>query len=349
MSSNNYSHLNELSQLRFLVVDEADRMIKQGSFPQLKQIFEVINQANPPPEDPNELEDGSDDDEEDDEDRLKSLQGIRGEAKVVMLDDSILAAIERERRGDTPKPMEMEDDEYLEQLEAADDESESEEEKEERVHRQTFVYSATLTLPTSTHHLIKKDHSKKSSKKNKKKQLSVDGAIAEMLDLAGAMGETKVVDLSNLIPEGKSQQSKKSAKDKKTEKDDSSKSDRAKKPPSIAARLPPGLSLGEIRCAQRHKDSHLYAYLVTTHQGASGPCLVFCNSIAGVRRVGETLQTLGLPVKMLHAQMAQVSVNIRNSCSMKGSEEENKPEKPLVSQPCCANPLDKMAMRLPVG
>lgn len=317
MSSNNYSHLNELSQLRFLVVDEADRMIKQGNFPQLKQIFEVINLANPPPENPNEMEDESD--EDDDDDRLKSLQGVRGEAKVVMLDDSILAAIERERSGNksTPKPMEMEDDEYLEQLEADDNENDSdveeeEEEEEEPVHRQTFVYSATLTLPTSTHHLIKKDHSKKSSKrgkKGKKQPSTVDGAIAEILDLAGAMGEMKVVDLSNLIPEGKSQQSKKSAKDKNEDKETVSKSKDVKrqKPSSMAARLPPGLKLGEIRCAQRHKDGHLYGYLVTTQQGSSGPCLVFCNSIAAVRRVGETLQTLGLPVKMLHAQMAQVS------------------------------------------
>lgn len=315
MSRNEYSHLNELSQLRFLVIDEADRMIKQGSFPQLKQIFEVINHANPPLEDSNEMEDESDDDE-DDEDRLRSLQGVKGEAKVVMLNDSILAAIERERSGEksAPKPMEMEDDEYLEQIEDVDSENDSEEEEEERVHRQTFVYSATLTLPTSTHHLIKKDPSKKTSskksKKGKRPPLTVDGAITEMLDLAGAMGEMKVVDLSNLIPEGQSQQSKKSAKDKQSDKKDAAfKSDDAKKkPPSMAARLPPGLTLGEIRCAQRHKDSHLYGYLVTTHQGSSGPCLVFCNSIAAVRRVGETLQTLGLPVKMLHAQMPQVRI-----------------------------------------
>jgi len=310
MSSNDYSHLNELSQLRFLVIDEADRMIKQGSFPQLKQIFEVINLANPPPEDPNEMEDESDDD--DDEDRLRSLQGVRGEAKVVMLDDSILAAIERERSGSksAPKPMELEDDEYLEQLETDDGDNDSGEEEEDAVHRQTFVYSATLTLPTSTHHLIKKDHSKKKKgKKGKRQPLSVDGAIAEMLDLAGAMGEMKVVDLSNLVPEGKSQQSKKAAKDKNADKEAVSKPHEAKKqkPTSMAARLPPGLTLGEIRCAQRHKDGHLYGYLVTTQQGSSGPCLVFCNSIAAVRRVGETLQTLGLPVKMLHAQMAQKS------------------------------------------
>jgi len=45
---------------------------------------------------------------------------------------------------------------------------------------------------------------------------------------------------------------------------------------------------------------------MTTVDGSAGPALVFCNSIAGVRRVGTVLQTLGLSVRMLHAQMQQV-------------------------------------------
>eukprot|EP00804_Cyclotella_cryptica_P004014 CCRYP_013914-RB/>CCRYP_013914-RB protein AED:0.12 eAED:0.12 QI:83/0.83/0.85/1/0.83/0.71/7/958/1037 len=321
MSSKEYSHLNDLSQLRFLVIDEADRMIKQGCFPQLRQIFEVINRANPPPSNDDDDQDGESGDDDDDE-RLKSLKGVRGEAKVVMLNDAILAAIEREKNGKKapPKPMEIDDQEYLEQEEQLllngndddeDDGESDEEEKEERVHRQTFVYSATLTLPPSTHHLIKKSASKGKSRKGKGKKgqpTTVDGAIAEILEIAGARGELKIVDLSNVVPEGKNQQAKKS----KTGADPEERNDSSKKDPKtdkaspMTARLPPGLTLGEIRCAQRHKDSHLYAYLVTTQQGSSGPCLVFCNSIAAVRRVGETLKTLGLPVKMLHAQMAQV-------------------------------------------
>lgn len=91
MSNKEYTHLNNLTQLRFLVIDEADRMIKQGSFPQLKQIFELINLANPPPEE--EDSDVESDFDEDEDDRLKSLNGVRGEAKLVMLDDSILEAI----------------------------------------------------------------------------------------------------------------------------------------------------------------------------------------------------------------------------------------------------------------
>ena len=283
-------------------------MIKQGSFPQLKQIFEAINQANPPPS--NAVQDEDSDDDDDDE-RLQSLKGVRGEAKVVMLDDAILAAIEREKNNGAakPKPMEVDDDDYLEQLNYNDESSENdfEEDQEESVHRQTFVYSATLTLPPSSHQNIKKTASVGKAKKNKNKKgnpTTVDGAIAEILDFAGARGELKIVDLSNLVPEGKNQQAKKSQPDfKETQPKMISASDVT----SMATRLPPGLTLGAVRCAQRHKDSHLYAYLVTTQQGSSGPCLVFCNSIAAVRRVGETLKLLGLPVKMLHAQMAQVS------------------------------------------
>ena len=294
MSSKDYEHLNDLTQLRFLCIDEADRMIKQGSFPQLKQIFELIDAANPAPQDDeSDDEDSSDDD---DDDRLRGLRGVRGEAKVVMLSDAIIAGIERERSGlAVPSAMEMDDDEYDEaQQEELGNEDSDSDEQEEAVHRQTFVYSATLTLPPSMHHLIKKDVSKKKSRRRKGRQpTTVDGAIAEILEVSGARGETKVVDLSH------------AKKDSKAEKDGSRKG--SKTPSSSTTRLPEGLTLGQIECAQRHKDSHLYAYLVTTRQGSSGPCLVFCNSIAAVRRVGETLKTLGLPVKMLHAQMQQVS------------------------------------------
>jgi ATP-dependent RNA helicase DDX24/MAK5 len=312
MSSNEYSHLNNLTQIRFLVIDEADRMIKQGSFPQLRQIFEVINAANTPPPENDDAEDVS---EEDDDQRLRSVKGVRGEAKVVMLNDDILDAIEKQRNGKAPPtPVEVDDDEYREEvvLNVEDDsDNDSEEDKLEQVHRQTFVYSATLTLPPSTHHLIRKSASLGKSRKNKGKKgppTTVDGAIAEILDIAGARGELKIVDLSNSVTDGKYWQAKnlKPATESKVNAP-AKKGSKADKSTPIAARLPSGLSLGEIRCAQRHKDGHLYAYLVTTQQGSSGPCLVFCNSIAAVRRVGETLKTLGLPVRMLHAQMAQVS------------------------------------------
>lgn len=298
MSSREHDHLKNLSQLKFLVIDEADRMIGQGSFPQLVNIFDAIHQANP-------LLDGHDEsdfeDDGEDEDRLQSLPGVRGEAKVEMLGDVLERMRHAQGLDEEPEPVELDDDEYEELQIQQHEELEDEEEDVSLpaappVQRQTFVYSATLTLPPSASYVAKaKKNNKKKGKA--KKAVTVDGAIAEILEKARASGQTKVVDLTSadkhyVLAPSKREESQAPTKESK---------------PS-SSRLPPGLSLYKIECTQRHKDSHLYAYLVTTAQGAAGPCLVFCNSIAAVRRVGATLQALKLPVRMLHANMAQVCV-----------------------------------------
>jgi len=137
-----------------------------------------------------------------------------------------------------------------------------------------FIYSATLTLPFTS----------LNEKRKRKARDGLEGGIAEILDRTRAMGETKVIDLSSNSMVSTNSSSRSQA----------------------GVRLPPGLVLEQVKCTQLHKDSHLYAYLMTTSQGASGPCLIFCNSIAAVRRVGKTLECLGMSVRILHAQMQQV-------------------------------------------
>lgn len=293
MSSKIYQHLNELSQIRFLVIDEADRMIQQGSFPELVKILDSIGDANPLEGNDQAVE--SEGDEDDEEDRMLGLPGIRGESKVLMLGD-ILERIKEQQTGVPPDFSELQDDEFQESLV---DEDANEDVNQidlppmrPPVNRQTFIFSATLTLPPSQSFVDAKLNQK--GKKSVAMKLGVDGAIAEILEKTRAHGETKVVDLTS------SSKIFANKKAKSVEVRESTLS-------TESSRLPPGLSLLQIQCTQKHKDSHLYAYLVTTAQGASGPCLVFCNSIAGVRRVGATLQTLRLPVRMLHAKMEQVS------------------------------------------
>jgi len=319
MSSGEHSHLVDLKQLRFLVIDEADRMVSQGNFPQLERIFDKIQQANPSLEYMEAHAEEEYESDSDDEDRLQSLPGIRGEAKVQMLDDEVLKLLDRQSKDRNmsddegsnsdsdqdneppPRPVEIDDDEYeaqqamLVELENLDEEiqSVSEEDDTASIKRQTFVFSATLTLPTSSHQTIDSQFQKKKGKKFGK--LSIDGAIAEILEKVGAQGQTKVVDLSTTA-KSELNKPKKGNESTKNVKEPTNK-------PTV--KLPPGLSLYEIRCTQRHKDSHLYSFLANTKQGSSGPCLVFCNSIGAVKRVGETLKILGLPVRMLHAQMQQ--------------------------------------------
>ena len=298
-----------MSNLRFLVIDEADRMISQGNFPQLKQIFTFIKRNSPHHQTELDHEDDDDDDESSDSDqenpekfRLKHLPGVRGESKVKMLDLNILNEIENQKNGKRPIPLTedyKDDDDGVEE----DSYTSSPDRCEKFEPRQTFVFSATLTLPATNNAASNKGKGK--NKGNHRKH-NVDGAIAEILEQAGAMGQTKIVDLTT---EGQNTNTnEESNKGRMT-------TEGLKDTPSsnTSKRLPPGLSLYEVKCTQKHKDSHCFAYLTTTPQGSSGPCLIFCNSIAGVKRVGITLQTLGLPVRMLHAQMSQVSHDTRRT------------------------------------
>lgn len=298
ISKQAHPHLRDLSQIQHLVVDEADRMIQQGSFPELSRIFDAIHLANPMDDDSDDDDhgDAEGDSDTDEEGRLLRLPGLPGEAKVQMLSADILERIERQRQdGTPPEPIEESDEEADDDSSLDDDVSQSHDKADEDdtpvVLRRTYVYSATLTLPATS-----------SSYKKKHRKLDVDGAIAEILDKARAHGQTKIVDLTSS-----------GASKKFSIIQGSSGGDSTSWKPDIGGagdsfRLPPGLSLYHIKCTQKHKDSHLYAYLMTTEQGAKGPCLVFCNSIAAVRRVGATLMTLGSDVRILHAQMQQVRI-----------------------------------------
>jgi ATP-dependent RNA helicase DDX24/MAK5 len=298
-------------------------MIQQGSFPQLTQILEAVRRANP--SDDSDESDGSDDDDEASSDeRMHALPGIPGEAKVTMLSEEILKQFEMTARESCDEAVSLvENSEDTERDLPGNDDTADEENDDTKedpyatsieleddaialpsrppVKRQTFVYSATLTLPASS--------SSRQSKDTKKRRHSetTDGAIGEILEKAHALGVTKVVDLTNatlsksqalcsnfgrgIVPGEDDCRPKKSA---------------ATKSSQMQIRLPDGIKFQEIKCTQRHKDSYLYAYLMTTIAGSAGPALIFCNSIAAVRRVGATLQTLGLPVRILHAQMQQV-------------------------------------------
>ena len=275
-------------------------MIQQGSFPQLERILNAVHFANPLSAIDEDLDQDPGDDDQPST-RLLSLPGIRGESHVTMLGDILNPkttkkskphvlldeGVDRETLDEQYEALESDDGESKE---ATGDEVDLVDVASERpVQRQTFLFSATLTLPPSEKY-------QKKMRAKRKTTGSLTGAIAEILERAHTSGKTKVVDLTsstklvanneNVVVVGNA----------------ASKSEKS--------RLPPGLTLHTIACTQKHKDSHLYAYLVTTSQGLAGACLIFCNSIACVKRVGLTLQTLRLPVRMLHANMPQVRFRV---------------------------------------
>ena len=69
-------------------------MIRKGCFPQLNRILDLIERANILPEELNPDEDPIDSEDDDDGHVcLEVLPGNRGEAKVAMLDDTLLRTI----------------------------------------------------------------------------------------------------------------------------------------------------------------------------------------------------------------------------------------------------------------
>jgi hypothetical protein len=62
------------------------------------------------------------------------------------------------------------------------------------------------------------------------------------------------------------------------------------------------MCLGDGRCREEEKDAYLY-YVLKVH--GCGRTLVFCTSIAALRRVSALLRLLQVPVWPLHAQMQQ--------------------------------------------
>ena len=57
-----------------------------------------------------------------------------------------------------------------------------------------------------------------------------------------------------------------------------------------------------FRCNEDNKEVHLY-YILSVH--GHGRTIVFCTSIAALRRISSLLRILGVKMWTLHAQMQQ--------------------------------------------
>ncbi|ETW05689.1 hypothetical protein H310_03408 [Aphanomyces invadans] len=244
MESGETPHFDTLQDdLRFLIVDEADRMLQQGSFPQLESIFERVNKGKVlfAPK-----EESSDDDENNEDDEGKTA----GDDGIVMLDDVLKQHAESEATvpvvvAATPKKT------FL---------------------RQTFLFSATMTLKNAGRYQTKKT-----------KNPNALTMLESIMKRIGLRGKPAVVDLSA--------------------KETSSNDEATATTPSRGAEvtLPEGLELAQVECLDEHRNNVLY-YFLTQYTGRT---IVFLNAISGVRKLAGVLQLLKLPVFALHAEMQQ--------------------------------------------
>ncbi|EQC34483.1 hypothetical protein SDRG_07811 [Saprolegnia diclina VS20] len=242
--SQHFAALNR--DLQFLIVDEADRMLQPGSFPQLQKIFEKINSNTAKPVKGKVLDD-MDDDEDDDED----VPMEAAETSVVMLDD----ILKQHAAAKAAKP---------------------EAPKAPTFVRQTFLFSATMTLKNAGRYQTKR-----------MKNPTALTVLESIMRRVGLRGKPAVVDLS--VAAATNATTDESAPTSKKPKGTSE------------VTLPAGLELSQIETLDEHRNDCLY-YFLTQYPGRT---IVFLNAIAGVRRVAGILSLLKLPVFALHAEMQQ--------------------------------------------
>lgn len=275
----NHAHFKNIADsLRFLVIDEADRMLQKGSYPEVEQIFDVLrgNGKRGAPElvDVSEDEDeaeGDDADAEngnDDDDGDMDASAFSTGAKVMMFDDVMKMQNKSGGEDSTEQADDDEDDE---------DDAAAQPDPVRRV-RQTFLFSATLTIPEA-------GRFQKGTTKKHQHALTV---LESVMKRVGLRGKPAVVDMS--INDG-GNASKSEEESRKLRKQQA----------NVALSLPAGLELCQHEVTDSTRDSFLY-YFLTQYPGRT---IVFLNAIHQVRRLAGLLSLLQLPVFALHAEMQQ--------------------------------------------
>lgn len=260
-------HFEYLAEtLRFLIIDEADRLVDTGKYEEVEKLFELLTKPRKiKPKKQTEKVEEETQDEEDDE-------AFNQQPNLVMLSDEILNGLEEQRKEPAPEPLSDNEEEDMESkikpTIVPETVREAEEEvvileEEKRLPRQTFLFSATLSLGAD---------GRFSKKKKPRNRQSVLEAVMKRV---GLRGKPALVDLTT----------------RSTTRQENTNTNL----------LPEGLELCQIECLDKDRNSYLY-YFCTQYPGRT---IVFLNSIQQVRRVIATMTLLKLPVFGLHAEMQQ--------------------------------------------
>lgn len=310
--------LHDLSSLRYLVVDEADRMMEEGHFPELHKIFSRITDHEAlatkglcPIEEARKAREGVDfeefgnhdrpshEDEDDDGDGLEANQFVF---------DSFPTEEEiQQAREDPSSSMRLE--ERLADQSDSDDEGIQEQSTAVPAYvpkqRQTLLFSATAI---GAHKSTRKSKSaaKPSKKHRRLLSLGLPDHICQLLETVGIQAETLLAQPSSAaleasgVPEEDNEGSKSSnsSKKRKRSEEDSALSSKALE---ASPALPATLEQLEVRVATEDKDMALYLFLLKN----TGRTLIFVNSIKTARRVDGLLRALDINCRCLHAQLQQ--------------------------------------------
>jgi len=302
MEDNEIVAFQNLSYVRFLVVDEADRIMEEGHFSELLRVFsrikdheKIMERGDDPIEVARKQREGTYEEEDRD-----FMNGEEDDGDNI--DDFSLPTFE-------PMPTEEQIAEARRsQPKVAYNETEEEEKERRRKmeeealrllqfdpssvakvylprQRQTLLFSATA---------IQSQLDNDKNKKKKKIKGIGSGAVKnlpyhlqQLLGLVAVRGDTEIIDVT-----GVSKAIAKKNDDKSNNKGDNA---------ETFAVLPKTLTQLEIRAPTEEKDVMVYYFLLKN----VGRTLLFVNSIKTARRVDGLLRALGLNCRTIHAQLQQ--------------------------------------------
>ena len=278
-------HLTSLERLTFLTLDEADRMVERGHFKELESVIKSIPE---PPE----------------------TRRIARSAKLTKRKQPMAATKVVSNDSKTKKGEEENDEENGEENEPAAD---------NRImarDRQTFVFSATLTVPDEVKYKLDRKKPQASSKKvnnGKKKdgggssgvennngddenayrleppkELASTNTMGNLMKMVPFYGRVKLCDVSDSVTKKK----------KDNNPDESSSKAAITSTTKVASKV----HESALECTDDERDA-LTLYLLSAHAGK--PSIVFVNAISSLRRLTALLKLMKVNAVGLHAGMQQ--------------------------------------------
>ena len=176
--------------------------------------------------------------------------------------------------------------------------------------RQTFVFSATLTVPDSVRRKLRKGKppSSMKTKKSGAPTVAQSGSLESLMECVPFYSKVKLVDLTT----------------------------KERKGGAVAT----SIAESALECTEEDRDSLLY-YLLSAHPGMT---IVFVNAISCLRRVVALLKILNVPVEGLHAGMQQ-RMRLKALDRFKGALKNGK-HSVLVATDVAARGLDVKGVEL---
>lgn len=193
MNNQGHEHFLDLGRLNFLVLDEADRMVERGHFQELHNIIDTLpmpqrvkrppGAAKATPETLKVFKKRTGPTLDDGEDNKNSKDGKRGG---------------RGRKGGNAEVMDVDivdDEELLTQRNPNGVEISLR--PSQMLDRQTFVFSATLTVPDSVRRKLKRGQAMGKQSNSKTNASSNEGSLSSLMEQVPFYGRVKLCDLTD--------------------------------------------------------------------------------------------------------------------------------------------------------